>query len=66
MGGLLFDDALPMKQILSLCFIQLCDLINGGAIYPYIIFLVQSFELTNDERKLGYIVFNLFIILFDF
>lgn len=43
-----------MKQVLSLCFIQLCDFINGGAIYPYIVFLVQSFSVTNDERKLGY------------
>eukprot|EP00026_Physarum_polycephalum_P006452 Phypoly_transcript_06495.p1 GENE.Phypoly_transcript_06495~~Phypoly_transcript_06495.p1 ORF type:complete len:526 (+),score=65.18 Phypoly_transcript_06495:182-1759(+) len=54
MGGLLVDDALPLKQVLSLCFIQLCDFINAGAIYPYIIFLVQSFSLTSDERKLGY------------
>jgi len=52
--GFLIDDDLPIKQVLSLCFIQLCDLINGGAIYPYIIFMVQSFSPTSDERELGY------------
>lgn len=46
---------LPVKKVLTLCFIQLCDQINGSAIYPYIVFMVQSFNLTEDEKNLGYV-----------
>lgn len=48
------EGKLPIKKVLALCFIQLCDFINAACIYPYIIFMVKSFHVTDDDKRLGY------------
>ena len=55
---------LPYKKIAALCFIMLCDYVNAGAIYPYVIFMVKTFDLTDDDKKLGYVLFVLLLLLF--
>ncbi|KAK5581681.1 hypothetical protein RB653_001718 [Dictyostelium firmibasis] len=47
---------LPMMKILAIFVIMLCDAINSLSIFPYVNFLVSSFNLTTDKNKLGYFV----------
>ncbi|KAN0025771.1 hypothetical protein ACTFIU_000034 [Dictyostelium citrinum] len=47
---------LPMMKILAIFIIMLCDAINSLSIFPYVNFLVSSFNLTSDKNKLGYFV----------
>ncbi|KAM9973975.1 hypothetical protein ACTFIW_007637 [Dictyostelium discoideum] len=47
---------LPMMKILAIFIIMLCDAINSLSIFPYVNFLVSSFNLTTDKNKLGYFV----------
>eukprot|EP01112_Ceratiomyxa_fruticulosa_P019085 TRINITY_DN618_c0_g1_i1.p1 TRINITY_DN618_c0_g1~~TRINITY_DN618_c0_g1_i1.p1 ORF type:complete len:585 (+),score=111.21 TRINITY_DN618_c0_g1_i1:372-2126(+) len=47
---------LPRKKVLALCACLLVDTIAASSLYPYINFMVQSFNVAPDERKIGYYV----------
>ncbi|KYQ96881.1 hypothetical protein DLAC_04195 [Tieghemostelium lacteum] len=47
---------IPKIKILAIFIIMLCDAINAVSIYPYVNFMVKSFNLTENEKVLGYYV----------
>ncbi|KAL9645461.1 hypothetical protein ABK040_002657 [Willaertia magna] len=47
---------LPIKKLLVVFFMYLCDNMNSTSLFPYIAYMVEDFNLTHKPEEFGYYV----------
>eukprot|EP01132_Coremiostelium_polycephalum_P003076 gene3076-3845_t len=46
---------IPKMKMFSIAILSLCDTINSASIFPYVNFMVEDFNLTGNEKTLGFL-----------